>query len=89
MFVCDRELILSKGSAKLTEAQVHGPDDGILFLYESAKAFDDSEIAHALTPFPGRKAPTRPAMYWRSWIGASKKARLQSHQSSCSGRRYF
>lgn len=47
MLVGGGKLILTKGDAKFTEAQVHGPDDGVLLLSKGAEAFDDRSIVEA------------------------------------------
>ena len=60
MLVGGGKLILTKGDAKFTEAQVHGPDDGVLLFSKGAEAFDDLEAAHGPAPFIG-KCGLRPA----------------------------
>lgn len=39
MLIRGGKLILTKGGAKLTEAQVHGPDDGVLLLRQGRRGF--------------------------------------------------
>ena len=75
MLVGGGKLILTKGDAKFTEAQVHGPDDGVLLLSKGAEAFDDLEAAHSPPPpYQTEGAPTSPAIYRRSGMGALKKS---------------
>lgn len=51
------------------------PDDGVLLLNKGAEAFDDLEAAHSPPPpYQTEGAPTSPAIYRRSGIGALKKA---------------
>nr|DAS18151.1 MAG TPA: hypothetical protein [Caudoviricetes sp.] len=68
MLVGGGKLILTKGGAKLTEAQVHGPDDGVLLLGKGAEAFDDLEAAHGPAPFIG-KCGLRPAQRYAGGPG--------------------
>lgn len=60
MLVGGGKLILTKGDAKFTEAQVHGPDDGVLLLSKGAEAFDDLEAAHGQPPLSGNAGSDQP-----------------------------